>query len=124
MNNFPLHRKSQFSNSVNFGVYEFFMKLHGFWNSRICSTVTVGESWCRPLTQIIRMQILWHFVDKFHLICMCDFLTMHSVSSPIKHVISHLLSLSSAASCTVYHKMVLLTCSDKISITIADSLHL
>lgn len=124
MNKLPPHRKTQFSNSVNFAVYEFIKKLSEFWISRMCSTVTVidDESWCLPLTQIIRMQIVWLFVNKFHLICKC--LTMRSVSCPTKCIIPYLLSLSSATSCTVCHKLVLLTCSDKINIATADSLYL
>lgn len=75
-------------------------------------------------TQIIRMQIVWLFVDKFHLICKCDCLTMQSVSCPTKCIIPYLLSLFSATSCTVCHKLVLLTYSDKINIATADCLYL
>jgi len=99
------------------------MKLHEFWNSRICSTVTVGvgESWCLPLTQIIRMQTLWLFDDKFNLICV---IIMHSASCSTELITPYLFSLSSATSCAVYYKLVLLTCSNNINMALADSLYL
>ena len=107
LNNFPSHRKTQFSNSVGFGLYEFFMKFPEFWNSRICSIVTVGvwESRCLPLTQMIRMKILWLF-DKFHLNFKCDYLVTHGVSCPTECITPYLFFLSSATSCIVYYKLV------------------